>query len=71
MTVEEVIENLETTLLDDIAAMSPKERAAFWSNIKEFVQAKRQRATYRQSDDVDTEFKVTIFNSKKEVEDGA
>ena len=71
MTIEEVLENLETTLLNDIEAMTPKDRAAFWANIKEFVQAKRQRATYRQSDDVDTEFKVTIFNSKKEVEDGA
>jgi len=69
LTVELVIEHLESTLLEDITGMTKKDRCSFWSNVMEFKQSKRQRTTYRQSDDIDTEFTVTIINTKKEADE--
>jgi len=68
LTVEAVIDHLEGTLLDDIDSMTEEKRCLFWSNVMEFKQSKRQRTTYRQSDDIDTNFTVTIINTKEEAD---
>ncbi len=68
MNIEQILAHIETTLLKDISSMSPKDRSAFWANIKEFETAKLQRQSYKQTSDEDTEFTIRIINSKDELE---
>ena len=41
--IAEVLEKLEETLIEDIAAMKPREKIELWRDLQEFIQPKLQR----------------------------
>lgn len=47
MTIDEAVDLLEFEYVEeDIRKLQPKDRLAFWANLKEFQRAKLQRATH-------------------------
>ena len=58
MTIDEQLAYLEVNILEDIKAMSPKDRAAYYQNLKEFERPKLQRSGF--IEDTKLPKKITI-----------
>lgn len=60
MTIDEQIAYLEDNILEDIKKMSPKDRAGYYQNLKEFERPKLQRTGFVQDSELPQRIEIEI-----------